>query len=56
LIYTALSDNEQTFQWLETAFKDRSDMLVYLRVEPRLDPLRNHPRFDKLLRKMNFPE
>ena len=56
LIYTALSDNEQAFQWLETAFKDRSDMLVYLRVEPRLDPLRNHPRFDKLLRKMNFPE
>ena len=30
------------------AYEDRSDWLIYLRVEPRLDSLRSDPRFEKL--------
>jgi serine/threonine protein kinase len=30
--------------------------VVYLQVDPWLDPLRDHPRFQELLRRMNFPE
>ena len=56
LIYTGLSDNEKAFEWLETAFNERSDMLVYLKVDPRLDPLRDDERFDHLLEKMKFPD
>jgi hypothetical protein len=33
-----LGDKEQTFKWLEEAYKERTEPLLYLRVDPRLDP------------------
>jgi len=45
--------------WLEKAFADRSNGLVFLRVEPELDPLRSNTRFIALQialqAKLNFP-
>jgi serine/threonine protein kinase/TolB-like protein/Flp pilus assembly protein TadD len=55
LAYIALGEHEQAFAWLEKAVEDRSPQLVYLRVDPRVDPLRSDPRFQDLLRRMNFP-
>lgn len=55
LIHIGLSDKERAFQLLDSAFDDRSDMLVYLKVDPRLDTLRADERFDHLLKKMKFP-
>jgi hypothetical protein len=45
LIYVGLGQNDEGFAWLDTAFRERSDMLVYLRVDPRLDSIRPDPRF-----------
>jgi TolB-like protein/Tfp pilus assembly protein PilF/class 3 adenylate cyclase len=45
LIYTGLGEQDQAFEWLEKAYEERSDLLVYLKVEPRLDSLRSDPRF-----------
>jgi serine/threonine-protein kinase len=50
LIYTGLGEKEQAFDWLGKAYQEQSDMLVYLKVEPRLDPLSGDPRFRDLLR------
>jgi TolB-like protein/DNA-binding winged helix-turn-helix (wHTH) protein len=49
-----LGDREQTFRWLEEAYKERAEPMVYLRVDPRLDPLRSDPRFEGLLRRVNL--
>ena len=52
LIHIGLGDREPAFACLETAFRERSDVLVYLRVDPRLDPIRDDPRFHALERRV----
>ena len=54
LIYVGLGSVDQAFEWLKTAFSDRSDMLVYLNVDPRLDPIRSDSRFLELTRRMGI--
>jgi len=56
LIHTGLGENDEALEWLERAYQDRNGWMVSLQVEPRLDPLRSDPRFQDLLRRMNFPE
>jgi TolB-like protein len=55
LIYAAMQEKDEAFRWLETAYRERSAWMVYLNVDPRLDNLRSEPRFQDLLRRMNFP-
>jgi TolB-like protein/Tfp pilus assembly protein PilF len=54
LIYTGLGEKDRAFEWLEKAYEERSDLLVYLKVEPRLDRLRSDPRFTRLLHRMGL--
>src|SRR5271166_4602315 len=53
-IYSGLGD-ERVFQALEEAYQQRSSSLVWVRVFPHWDDLRAQPRFQDLLRRMNFP-
>jgi Flp pilus assembly protein TadD len=55
MIHVGLGDKEQAFQWLETAYDEGSTELTFLRVDPRLDPLRSDPRFQESLKKAGFP-
>jgi TolB-like protein/Flp pilus assembly protein TadD/predicted Ser/Thr protein kinase len=55
VIYTGAGDKEIALQWLQKAFEERSSFLIYSRWEPRLDPLRNDPRFRDLLRRIGLP-
>ena len=54
-VYLGLGKNEFAMNWLQKAYADRSNGLVFFKVEPELDPLRSDPRFISLLRKLNFP-
>jgi len=56
MIYAALGDFDQTFEWLEKAYQDRSVGLAELRGNQRINLLRSDPRFQDLLRRMKFPE
>lgn len=56
LVYTGLREDSLALDALEQAYQDHSGSMRYLKVEPRLDPLRGHPRFQDLLRRMNFKE
>jgi TolB-like protein/Tfp pilus assembly protein PilF len=50
-VYTGLGDKDQTFSWLEKAFNEQDDRLVYLGVDPIADPLRSDPRFQQLMKR-----
>ncbi len=43
-------DVDEGIRWLERAYAERSPWIGYMRVDPRLDPLRSDSRFDALLR------
>jgi serine/threonine-protein kinase len=51
VIYIALGDTNTGLDWLERAYDEQSPWIGYLRVDPRVDPVRSHPRFENLLRK-----
>jgi serine/threonine protein kinase/tetratricopeptide (TPR) repeat protein len=53
-IYVALKDNDGAFHWLDEAFKNRADWMVFLKVDPRFDRLHSDPRFTELLRQLNL--
>ena len=53
-IYVGLGDKDQAFHFLDAAYQERVDRLVYLKVEPMADPLRSDPRFDQLLAKIGL--
>jgi TolB-like protein/DNA-binding winged helix-turn-helix (wHTH) protein/Flp pilus assembly protein TadD len=55
LVHAGLGDNDQAIAWLEQAYKERSDFLLVLNVDPLFDPLRRDPRFQELLRRVGFP-
>ncbi len=54
VVYLGLGDKDQTFAWLEKAYQDRSFFLIWLKVEPIFDSLRDDPRFQDLLRRMGL--
>jgi len=47
-IYAALGDVDPALDWLDRAITQRSYWVIYLNVDPALDNLRGHPRFDGL--------
>ena len=54
LIYAGLNDKEGAFRWLEKAYSDRNEWLVWLKVDPRFDCLWSDSRFPDLLRRLGF--
>src|SRR5438445_9352151 len=53
VIHAALGDKEKALAWLEKAYEERS-FLVYLKVDPAFDALREEERFVKILEKMGL--
>ena len=54
LIYLGLGEIDQGFDWLEKAV-DEFDQAIFLYLgTATFDPLRSHPRYKALLRKMNL--
>jgi hypothetical protein len=49
VIKLGLGDRDEFFERIEGAVRDKSGWLVYLKTDPRLDPVRGDCRFDRLL-------
>jgi tetratricopeptide (TPR) repeat protein len=50
-IHIALGDTKAGLDWLERAYDEQSPWIGYLRIDPRVDPVRSDPRFQGLLGK-----
>jgi TolB-like protein len=55
LVYAGLGERDRAFEWLERAYQERSTVLAYLRLDPRLSPLRSDPRYADLVKRLQFP-
>ncbi|HLL74382.1 MAG TPA: protein kinase [Pyrinomonadaceae bacterium] len=55
MVHCGLGDSEAALALLEEAHTIRDAWLTWLGVEPRLDPLRDDPRFRDLMRRTNNP-
>ena len=54
LAYNGLGERDKTLTWLERGFEQRDAKMVFLKVEPKWNNLRDDPRFQDLLRRVGF--
>jgi TolB-like protein/tetratricopeptide (TPR) repeat protein len=54
-VYTGLGEKSTAMHWLDKAYKERNDRLLYLNVDPMADPLRSEPRFQDLMKRLHLP-
>ncbi len=54
-VYAALGDKSRALDELEQAYAEHSFFFDFLKSDPQIDSLRSEPRFQELLRRMNFP-
>ncbi|HEY0461379.1 MAG TPA: protein kinase [Pyrinomonadaceae bacterium] len=53
-VYAQMGDKNKAFEYLEKTYQRREFWIIYLRVDPRLDPLRDDPRFEELVRRVEL--
>jgi TolB-like protein/DNA-binding winged helix-turn-helix (wHTH) protein/Flp pilus assembly protein TadD len=56
VVYEGLGRQEEAMDWLDKAYENRSNGLIFLKVDPELDGLRGNLRFRALQRKLNLPD
>jgi tetratricopeptide (TPR) repeat protein/predicted Ser/Thr protein kinase len=56
IVNAGLKDVDATLEWLDVALREKANLLVWAKVDPRMDLVRSHPRFVKLLEEMGFPD
>jgi hypothetical protein len=56
VVQLGLADHDRAIELLEQVYEDHPENLRHIKVRPWFDPLRDDPRFQSLLQRMNFPE
>jgi tetratricopeptide (TPR) repeat protein len=54
--YILLGRTDQGFRWLKNAYDGRSECMILLKVDPRLDNVRANPRYQDLLRRVGLAD
>jgi hypothetical protein len=47
-VHLALGDKARAFEWMEKAYSDQSEVLIWLRRDPIFDEIHTDPRFEDL--------
>jgi serine/threonine-protein kinase len=55
MVHLGLGDWDNAVRYMEEEYEHRGWFLVLLNKAPQFAPLRGHPRFDALVRRLNFP-
>jgi tetratricopeptide (TPR) repeat protein len=56
IVYAGLGEKEEAFRWLEKGFEERDHDMAYLNRWSMFEGLHSDPRFQDLVRRMNFPQ
>ncbi len=54
--YLGLEDSNQVFAWCDRAYKEKSNILRWIKVHPFFDPVRDDPRFADLLHRVGLDQ
>jgi hypothetical protein len=54
--YVGLGETDQALTWLERAYEEHDEGMVYIKAYPGFDALRSEARFQALVQRMNFPQ
>jgi hypothetical protein len=50
-----LGENDRALEYLEKAYEEHSNWLIYLHIDPSMDGLRDDPQFRDMLRRVGLP-
>jgi tetratricopeptide (TPR) repeat protein len=53
--YASLGEKDKALDWLEKGYEEHAPPMAQIKADPCYDSLRSDPRFQNLLRRMNFP-
>lgn len=56
MIYNALGNKRETFEWLQNARNEHSYPVSSISIDSRVDNLRSDPDFQAMIRDMNYPK
>jgi hypothetical protein len=56
LIYSTLGDKQKTSEWQNQSYKDRDELLAFLRVDPLWNSIFTDTKIEMITRKMKFPD
>ena len=54
--YVLLGQIDRGFQWLDNAYQGRSECMILLKIDPRLDGVRSDPRYQRLLHRVGLAD
>ena len=55
-LYSVLGEKDKAFEWLEREYPRHGQGMLFIRVDPVYDNLHSDPRYQELMRRMNFPQ
>ena len=56
MLYAGLGEKDPAFEWLEKAYANHDDRLVFVMTDPLMDSLSKDPRFQNLSSRIGLPE
>jgi TolB-like protein len=53
-VHVGLDEHDRAFEWLNRAYEEHAEWIIYLTIDPRLDPLRSDRRYRELARRIGL--